>query len=115
MLSFVRQLPARDGGIRSSFKASALASASASWDVGVPREFACSEVSKAALCAWPQVTGTDCVGALKEMISRVLDFLPKIRFPRIRAGEEERQRKMPFAQSRPGIRPSGGFIASLGF
>ena len=28
---------------------------------------------KAALRAWPQVTGTACAGALKEMISRVLD------------------------------------------
>ena len=26
----------------------------------------------------------------KEMIVRVLDFLPKIRFPRIRAGKEEK-------------------------
>jgi len=34
-------------------------------------------------------------------------------FPRIRAGEEERHPEMPFARSRPGIRPSGGFVAHL--
>ena len=66
---------------RRQYKAAALASASASSNGEVTREFACSEASKAGLCPWPQVTGTACAGALKEMISRVLDFLPKIRFP----------------------------------
>ena len=51
-------------------------SGSASWEAFRARSFACTEVSKAALCAWPQVTGTNCAGALKEMISRVLENLP---------------------------------------
>ena len=58
---------------RGGFKAAALASASASSNGEVTREFACTPRSKAGLCPWPQITGTDCAGALKEMISRVLD------------------------------------------
>ena len=42
---------------------------------GVAHEFTCTQGSKAGLCPWPLVTGTDCAGALKEMISRVLDSL----------------------------------------
>ena len=89
---------------RYKFKAAALARASTSTRGEVARRFACPKPSKAGLCPWPQVTGTDCAVTFKEMISRVLDFLPEIRFPRIRAGEEERQRGMPFAQSRPSLR-----------
>ena len=48
---------------------------------GVARRFASPKPSKAALRAWPQVTGTDCAGALKGMISRVLENLPVFRFP----------------------------------
>ena len=48
---------------------------------GVARRFACPKPSKAGLCPWPQVTGTDCAGALKEMISRVLENLPVFRLP----------------------------------
>ena len=73
---FLSGEPSRRGGLaRRLYKASALASASASWEAFRTRRFACSEASKAGLCPWPQVTGTDCAGALKEMISRVLDFL----------------------------------------
>ena len=56
-------------------KAAALASASASWEGEVAREFACPKPSKAGLCPWPLIRHTACAGALKEMISRVLDSL----------------------------------------
>ena len=71
---------------------------------------------KAALRAWPQVTGTACGSGVQGNDFQSLGFPSReSAFPRIRAGEEERQREMPFAPSRPGIRPSGGFVASLGF
>ena len=72
------------------FKAAALARASISTRGEVTRRFACPKPAKAGLCPWPQVTGTDCKAAFKEIFSRVLDFLPEIRFPRIRAGKERK-------------------------
>ena len=45
---------------RNGFKASALSSASASSTGEVTRRFACTPASKAALRAWPLVTGTAC-------------------------------------------------------
>ena len=66
---------------QSGFKASALASASASNNGEVAREFACPKPSKAGLCPWPLIRHTACVGTLKEMISRVLENLPVFRFP----------------------------------
>ena len=62
-------------------KASALARASTSLRGGVTRSFACPKPSKAGLCPWPLIRHTDCVVALKEMISRVLENLPIFRFP----------------------------------
>ena len=75
---------------RQWFKAAALARASTSLRGEVARGFACPKPAKAGLCPWPQVTGTDCAVAFKEIFSRVLENLPISRFPRIRAGEEEK-------------------------
>ena len=65
---------------RSGFKAAALSSASASSNGEVARRFACPKPSEAGLCPWPLIRLTDCAGALKEMISRVLENLPIFRF-----------------------------------
>ena len=48
------------------------------------------KADKAALCAGLKSRVRTAESGFKEMIARVLDFLPKIRFPRIRAGKEEK-------------------------
>ena len=63
------------------FKAAALASASASSNGEVTREFACTQASKAALCAGLKSRVRPEGVVFKEMISRVLENLPVFRFP----------------------------------
>ena len=99
-----------------TFKAAALASASASSNGEVTRRFAFTPASKAGLCPWPLVTGTACVAAFQGNYFQSLGFPSReSAFPRIRAGEEERHPGMPFARNSPRSRASASSVASLGF
>ena len=70
------------------FKAAALASASASSNGEVTRRFAFTPASKAGLCPWPQVTGTDCVAAFQgndfQSLGKSADFPLSRAFARVR-------------------------------
>ncbi|MBQ4077089.1 MAG: hypothetical protein IJD65_05415 [Mailhella sp.] len=99
-----------------TFKAASLSREAASFYGVVTPRFAFTPVSKAALRAWPLIRHTDCAAAFQGNDFQSLGFSSrKSAFPRMRAGEEERQREMPFAPSRPRFRAPCGFVASLGF
>ena len=81
----------------------------------VARKFACAPPSKAGLCPWPRVTGTDCGAAFQGNIFQSLGFSNRKSASALCAVRKERHPEMPFARSRPGSRPSGGFVAHLAF
>ena len=68
---------------------------------------------KAALCAGLESRVRPAKVWRKEIFSRVLDFLAENPLSALRAVRKERHPEMPCARSRPGIRPSGGFVAYL--
>ena len=111
---------------------------------GVTRKFACTLPSKAGLCPWPRVTGTDCgkwcsrkyfpeswkicrFSALAAEVGRVgrrglppwqVDLRPTAPGTGCLGFSAENplpdQSLVPL-KSRPGSRPSGGFVAHLAF
>ena len=81
----------------------------------VTRKFACASPSKAGLCPWPRVTGSDCGrGILRKYFPESWISCRKSASA-LRAVRKERHPEMPLARSRPGSRPSGGFVAHLAF
>ena len=68
---------------------------------------------KAALCAGLESRGGPAEVWQKEIFSRVLDFLAGNPLAELRAVRKKRHPEMPCARSRPGLRPSGGFVAYL--
>ena len=82
---------------------------------GVTRKFAYASPSKAGLCPWPRVTGTDCVGAFQGNIFQSLGKSADFPLSALRAVRKKRHPAQSFARSRPGLRPSGGFVAHLAF
>ena len=71
------------------------------------------KADKAALCAGLESRGGTAKVRRKEIFSRVLDFLAGNPLAALRAVRKERHPEMPCARSRPGLRPSGGFVAYL--
>ena len=80
---------------------------------GVTRKFACSLPSKAGLCPWPQVTGTDCGKWCSRKYFPESWKICRFSASALRAVRKERHPAQSFARSRPGLRPSGGFVAHL--
>ena len=70
-------------------------------------------VYKAALCAGLESRVRTAEVWQKEIFSRVLDFLAENPLSALRAVRKKRHPEMPCARSRPGLRPSGGFVAYL--
>jgi len=81
----------------------------------VTRKFACALPSKAGLCPWPRVTGTDCGKWCSRKYFPESWISCRFSASALRAVRKKRHPEMPFARSRPGIRPSGGFVAHLAF
>ena len=71
------------------------------------------KADKAALCAGLESRVRPAEVWRKEMIARVLDFLAGNPLSALRAVRKERHPEMSCARSRPGLRPSGGFVAYL--
>ena len=71
------------------------------------------KADKAGLRPWPQVTGTDCGAAFQGNIFQSLGKSADFPLSALRAVRKERHPEMPCARSRPGLRPSGGFVAYL--
>ena len=71
------------------------------------------KADKAAPCAGLESRVRTAKVWRKEIFSRVLDFLAENPLSALRAVRKERHPEMPCARSRPGLRPSGGFVAYL--
>ena len=71
------------------------------------------KADKAALCAGLESREGTAKVWRKEIFSRVLDFLDGNPLAALRAVRKERHPETPCARSRPGLRPSGGFVAYL--
>ena len=79
----------------------------------VTRKFACALPSKAGLCPWPRVTGTACGKWCSRKYFPESWISCRKSASALRAVRKKRHPAQSFARSRPGIRPSGGFVAHL--
>ena len=82
---------------------------------GVTRKFAYTPPSKAGLCPWPRVTGTACGKWCSRKYFPASWKICRFSASALRAVRKKRHPEMPFSRSRPGLRPSGGFVARLAF